>query len=262
VTLTGDYLLGAAVTTDNPGIQVGATRATDETITTTFTLADTAVQGSTVVTVTTATGEASVPFAVLAAAQAPSLTPDPLVVGAFGKTASVVVSLPAAEAAPTTVRLASDDPDILTVEQPQVTIPAGETAVTATVVGGTPGFTTLTADSGAATDTVEVMVGGLPWGTPLVAQAATVSISLAAPPLPPVISGLAAPPVAVNLAPPPPATLGTLDAPPVSVALAVQPPAAVIDAVAAPPVSVTLEGVSGVYTPLLAASVSVRLELP
>jgi YD repeat-containing protein len=64
VTITGNALMGAQVTTDNPGIAVSNVRATATSITAVFTLSFIARQGHTTVTVTTSLGSDSTSFTV------------------------------------------------------------------------------------------------------------------------------------------------------------------------------------------------------
>ena len=64
VSLAGTNLIGASLTTDNPGIAVSNVRTAAATITATFTIAFTARVGATVVTVSTTTGSATTSFIV------------------------------------------------------------------------------------------------------------------------------------------------------------------------------------------------------
>lgn len=64
VSLAGTNLIGAALTTDNPGIAVSNVRTAATTVTATFTIAFTARVGATVISVSTTTGSATAAFTV------------------------------------------------------------------------------------------------------------------------------------------------------------------------------------------------------
>lgn len=85
-TIAGAHLAFATVTTDNPGVAVSQVLATDASVAATFTIAETARLGPTIVTVETGIGRATVPFTVTDEFGVASLTLSPT-------TASVAVGV-------------------------------------------------------------------------------------------------------------------------------------------------------------------------
>jgi YD repeat-containing protein len=218
ITLSGANLLGGIVTTDNPGILVSGTHATNGAITTTFTIAAAARQGPTLVTVNTEFGTASIPFTINPPASNPTLSPNLVELESKGKTTLLTVGLTAPVSFPTLVSLLSSDTSVATVTPTLVTIPANETSTTVTLTSRNAGFVFITADTGSGTTArADVIVAALPTG-PILAVGSLVSVGL--PPAPPsAASPIVAALVSVALPPAPPTTASPLVSALVSVAL-------------------------------------------
>lgn len=230
-TITGENLLGASVGTDNAGIQVTDSRSTDTIIEATFVIAETARQGSTVVTVDNSLGAGTVSFTVWP--PLPKLTLSPRVLALTpGTQAPVAVNLSNADVTATTVSLAVANSGVATVASSSVTIPAGQVSASAMVSAGMQGTTVLTAQSDVRTAGTSIYVTQVFRGT-TTTKAAAVSVE-------------------VKQAPP----LQTAVAPLVSVGVAAeQPPITAV----APLVSVGVEQAAppqGVFAPPVAVEVS------
>lgn len=224
LTIAGSNLLGSSLTTDNPGIEIIDTKITDTAMAATFSVSQTARQGTTVVTVTNPIGSASINISVYPPSPVPTISPSVKVVQPNGGTGTMTIALTNPDIFPTTITLNIADPSIATVNIAQVIIPAGETQATITITGNTPGLTTITASTGTGSASATINTAGPLVGANFV-YSNQVGIILKTPPIPPKLVArepILSPMVGVSLeAPPPPSsskTFGPVQTPPVGIA--------------------------------------------
>jgi len=157
VTITGQNLLGAVVTTDNPGIVVTDSRATDATITATFVISAAARQGPATVSLDTGLGVRTAAFTVLPPAPVPTLSPRVLALTP-GAQATLTVNLSNTDVLDTEVVLTLADSTVASLSTASLTIPAGERTAPLTVTAAAVGTTTLTAASEGGTAAASIFV--------------------------------------------------------------------------------------------------------
>jgi YD repeat-containing protein len=260
VTITGNNLLGATLSTTYAGLTISNITAAPTQITATFTLAETAAQGTATIQVTTASGSASVGFSIMPAPPALTLSPTEVSIE-VGQSVTFTVRLAQTDPYDVQVTLALSDAAIAQVSTTQVTIPAGQLTQTVTVTGLAGGNTALIAKAAGKQAQAAITVYPALTGT-ILAYASTVSVAFPPTALPPLTQLTASP--AVSVAFPTgsqPVTLGPVEAESVSVAFPTGSQPMVLGPVGATGVSVQIaEGLGAeMMGPVMAPSVSATI---
>jgi YD repeat-containing protein len=142
VSIPGANLFASTLTTDNAGVIVSQSVATDTSINAHLVIAQNATIGTTNVRIDNGVSSVTLPFTIGPAPSLPVIAPLVILVTPNGGTATATISMATNDGYPTALTLTTGDSQIATVNPTQLTLQPGESQPV-TITGGTAGGTAL-----------------------------------------------------------------------------------------------------------------------